>query len=202
MVISLPSGSMCDDFVKSPDAALRYTPRHCGVPKSTPHSSGLARLACELFTKPSLMALAGAIRETPPALNCRKRLTCRFIPTNVKVALTSLTCSRRWGRETRGWPVRPATRSNQRGSWRLFALTPGPPFWIVWKERSVRTSFDEVVKIDEAVKTPIPPPPVGGAGGEVGGLNIRYIDYYHPHPFPLPSRERGFFYFYRTIKIK
>ncbi|MDZ4165648.1 MAG: ABC transporter ATP-binding protein [Smithellaceae bacterium] len=28
-----------NDFVKSPDAALRYIPRHCGVPKSTPHSS-------------------------------------------------------------------------------------------------------------------------------------------------------------------
>jgi len=42
-----------DDFVKSPDTALRCILRHCGVPKSTPHSSGLARLVCELFTKSS-----------------------------------------------------------------------------------------------------------------------------------------------------
>jgi hypothetical protein len=42
-----------DGFVKSPDAALRCILRRCGVPKSTPHSSGFARLACELFTKPS-----------------------------------------------------------------------------------------------------------------------------------------------------
>ncbi len=38
-----------DGFGKSPDAALRFLPRHCGVRKSTPHSSGLARLACGLF---------------------------------------------------------------------------------------------------------------------------------------------------------
>jgi hypothetical protein len=55
-----------DDIVKSPDAALRFIPRRCGwfrghVPiplgfrnmSPTPHSSGFARLACELFTKPS-----------------------------------------------------------------------------------------------------------------------------------------------------
>jgi len=42
-----------DGTVKSPDAALRGIPRHCGVPSSTPHSSGFARLACELFTAPS-----------------------------------------------------------------------------------------------------------------------------------------------------
>jgi hypothetical protein len=39
--------------VKSPDAALRGIPRHCGVPISTPHFSGFARLACELVTAPS-----------------------------------------------------------------------------------------------------------------------------------------------------
>jgi len=44
-----------DGFVKKPDAALRFIfPRlspgqACGVPKSTPHSSGLARLACGIF---------------------------------------------------------------------------------------------------------------------------------------------------------
>ncbi|MEK6535795.1 MAG: hypothetical protein AABZ40_09135 [Thermodesulfobacteriota bacterium] len=42
-----------DGYVKSPDAALRFIPRHCGVRNSTPHSSGFARLACGLFTKPS-----------------------------------------------------------------------------------------------------------------------------------------------------
>ena len=42
-----------DGTVKSPDAALRGIPRHCDVPLSTPHSSGFARLACELFTAPS-----------------------------------------------------------------------------------------------------------------------------------------------------
>src|SRR4030042_4707970 len=45
-----------DGYVKSPDAALRGILRRCGVRGSTPHSSGrvLARLACGLFTKPSL----------------------------------------------------------------------------------------------------------------------------------------------------
>jgi hypothetical protein len=38
-----------DGFVKSPDAALRCTLRHCGVRSSTPHSSGIACLACESF---------------------------------------------------------------------------------------------------------------------------------------------------------
>jgi prepilin-type N-terminal cleavage/methylation domain-containing protein len=34
---------------KSPYAALRFRPRHCGVRKSTPHSSGVARLASGAF---------------------------------------------------------------------------------------------------------------------------------------------------------
>jgi hypothetical protein len=42
-----------DGYVKMPDAALRLILRHCGVRNSTPHSSGIARLACDLFTKPS-----------------------------------------------------------------------------------------------------------------------------------------------------
>jgi hypothetical protein len=42
-----------DGFVKSPDAALRFILRHCGVHQSTPHFSGFARLACGHFTKPS-----------------------------------------------------------------------------------------------------------------------------------------------------
>jgi hypothetical protein len=46
-------GHILDGFVKSPDAALRYILRRCSVPKSTLHSSGFARLACKLFTKPS-----------------------------------------------------------------------------------------------------------------------------------------------------
>jgi len=44
---------MNDGFVKRPDAALRFTLRRCSVRNSTPHSSGFARLACGLFTKPS-----------------------------------------------------------------------------------------------------------------------------------------------------
>jgi hypothetical protein len=46
-------GVTLDGFVKSPDAALRFILRHCGVRQSTPHSSEFARLACGLFTKPS-----------------------------------------------------------------------------------------------------------------------------------------------------
>ena len=34
---------------KSPYAALRFRPRHCGVRRSTPHSSGVARLASGAF---------------------------------------------------------------------------------------------------------------------------------------------------------
>jgi len=44
-----------DGFVKAPSAALRCILRHCGVLKSTPHSSGFARLADEAFTKPSVV---------------------------------------------------------------------------------------------------------------------------------------------------
>jgi hypothetical protein len=40
-----------DDFVKKPSASLRYILHHCGVPKSTPHSSGFARLASGAFYK-------------------------------------------------------------------------------------------------------------------------------------------------------
>ncbi|MCX5906484.1 MAG: hypothetical protein NTY64_04650 [Deltaproteobacteria bacterium] len=38
-----------DGFVKSPSAALRCILRRCGVPPSTPHSSGFARLASGAF---------------------------------------------------------------------------------------------------------------------------------------------------------
>jgi hypothetical protein len=38
-----------DGFVKSPSAALRCFLRRCGVPVSTPHSSGFARLASGAF---------------------------------------------------------------------------------------------------------------------------------------------------------
>jgi hypothetical protein len=47
------NGTPPDGFAKRPDAALRFTLRHCGVRNSTPHSSRFARLACGLFTKPS-----------------------------------------------------------------------------------------------------------------------------------------------------
>jgi hypothetical protein len=60
------AGARIDGFVKSPDAVyhLQVTLRfilplpsqgqaYCGVRQSTPHSSGFARLACGLFTKPS-----------------------------------------------------------------------------------------------------------------------------------------------------
>jgi hypothetical protein len=42
-----------DDFLKSPDTALRGILRHCSVPKSTLHSSGFVRLVCELLPKSS-----------------------------------------------------------------------------------------------------------------------------------------------------
>jgi hypothetical protein len=57
--IAFPSALNSDGFVKSPDAVyhlqvtLRFILRHCGVRHNTPHSSGFARLACGLFTKPS-----------------------------------------------------------------------------------------------------------------------------------------------------
>jgi hypothetical protein len=54
---------MNDGLVKSPDAALRFIPRHCGVLLCTPHSSGLARLACELFTKPSKFLIVNAAND-------------------------------------------------------------------------------------------------------------------------------------------
>ncbi|MCX5906526.1 MAG: hypothetical protein NTY64_04870 [Deltaproteobacteria bacterium] len=38
-----------DGFVKSPPAALRCILRRCGVPPSTPHSGGFARLAPGAF---------------------------------------------------------------------------------------------------------------------------------------------------------
>ncbi|MCX5907914.1 MAG: hypothetical protein NTY64_12210, partial [Deltaproteobacteria bacterium] len=38
-----------DGFVKSPSAVLRCILRRCGVPPSTPHSSGFARLASGAF---------------------------------------------------------------------------------------------------------------------------------------------------------
>jgi hypothetical protein len=40
-----------DDFVKSPTSVLRCIIRHWGVPVSTPHSSGCARLECEAFSR-------------------------------------------------------------------------------------------------------------------------------------------------------
>ena len=43
-------GMNTDGFGKSPDAALRFLPRRCGVRNSTPHSSGFARLACGAFS--------------------------------------------------------------------------------------------------------------------------------------------------------
>jgi len=47
---SLPTGGgNLDGIVKSPDASLRFIPRHCDVRTSTPHSSGCARLACGSF---------------------------------------------------------------------------------------------------------------------------------------------------------
>jgi hypothetical protein len=42
-----------DGFVKSPHAALRRILRHCSVPQVRFIPCGFARLACELFTKPS-----------------------------------------------------------------------------------------------------------------------------------------------------
>ncbi len=47
---------------KAPYAALRFTPRRCGVRQSTPHSSGLARLASGAFCE--------AVRESIFLLSC------------------------------------------------------------------------------------------------------------------------------------
>jgi hypothetical protein len=44
-----PLKSNSDGFVKNPSASLRGVLRYCGVPKSTPHSSGFARLASGAF---------------------------------------------------------------------------------------------------------------------------------------------------------
>jgi len=38
-----------DGSVKRPVSALRFIPRHCGVPISTPHSSGFASLDVGAF---------------------------------------------------------------------------------------------------------------------------------------------------------
>jgi len=40
-----------NDLGKNSYAALRFIPRRYGVRKSTPHSSGFARLASEAFCK-------------------------------------------------------------------------------------------------------------------------------------------------------
>jgi hypothetical protein len=40
-----------NDLVKSPPAALRFILLHCDVAITTPHSSGLARLACGAFSE-------------------------------------------------------------------------------------------------------------------------------------------------------
>jgi hypothetical protein len=53
VVSSFVDGKKVDGFIKSPISALSFILRHCGVPKSTPHSSGLARLDIGLFTLPS-----------------------------------------------------------------------------------------------------------------------------------------------------
>jgi hypothetical protein len=65
--------AMLDGYVKSPDAALRFILRHCGVRRGTPHSSGFARLACGLFTKPSPFATFMTFYEVVmPGFDCRK----------------------------------------------------------------------------------------------------------------------------------
>ncbi|MCX5910240.1 MAG: hypothetical protein NTY64_24465 [Deltaproteobacteria bacterium] len=67
ILIYIPPFFVKDDgFVKSPSAALRCILRRCGVPPSTPHSSGFVRaLHLELFTLPSaLMTFYEAINIT------------------------------------------------------------------------------------------------------------------------------------------
>ncbi|MCX5906191.1 MAG: hypothetical protein NTY64_03135 [Deltaproteobacteria bacterium] len=46
-----------DGFVKSSSAALHCILRRCGVLPSTPHSSGIVRLASGAFYEPSLWRL-------------------------------------------------------------------------------------------------------------------------------------------------
>jgi hypothetical protein len=45
-----------DGFVKSPDAALRCIPRHCGVRQVRLIPQDLRALPADLFTKPSKMS--------------------------------------------------------------------------------------------------------------------------------------------------
>jgi hypothetical protein len=79
-------------FGKSPDAALRFIPRRCGVRQSTPHSSELARLACGLFCEAvpfsdALMAMWWNATHSP-AKNPVAAL--RFIPLIPVMALVLL----------------------------------------------------------------------------------------------------------------
>jgi hypothetical protein len=65
--------SFIDDFVKSPDAALRFILRYCGVRKVRLIPQDLHALPAALFTKPSYLASFSAfcefifIREMNPA---------------------------------------------------------------------------------------------------------------------------------------
>jgi hypothetical protein len=62
-----------DDFVKSPTSVLRCILRHCGVPVSTPHSSGFARLAFEAFYfVVGFLTLYGIIKIEPQKIEMPK----------------------------------------------------------------------------------------------------------------------------------
>jgi hypothetical protein len=52
-----------DGFVKSPDAALRYILRHCGVQEVRLIPQYLRALPAELFTKPSNLASSSTFYE-------------------------------------------------------------------------------------------------------------------------------------------
>jgi prepilin-type N-terminal cleavage/methylation domain-containing protein len=68
---------------KSPYAALRFRPRHCGVRKSTPHSSGVARLASGTFPEaaadPFIIPATAHVRTVIPArVGIQGRTGCRI----------------------------------------------------------------------------------------------------------------------------
>jgi hypothetical protein len=52
--------SRSDGLVKSPYAVLRFPLRHCGVRKSTPRSSGVARLASGAFYEVALRTVTSS----------------------------------------------------------------------------------------------------------------------------------------------
>ncbi|MCX5909157.1 MAG: hypothetical protein NTY64_18805 [Deltaproteobacteria bacterium] len=63
-----------DGFVKSPSAALRCILRRCGVPPSTPHSGGFARLASGAFYFAiQILTFYEFINLSPSGIGCTEK---------------------------------------------------------------------------------------------------------------------------------